>query len=90
MPESKKRDKVVRRRKAQARAAQRESHANLPKQSPSWWAPVMVAFAVIGLIVVVAAYVTGGQYPIPNAGNWNVGLGVFLMLIGFGMTMGWK
>ncbi|MFY9262660.1 MAG: cell division protein CrgA [Actinomycetaceae bacterium] len=89
MPESKKRKKVVQRRKEQARYKQEHQPAGV-KRSPRWWAPLMVALALIGLLIVVLAYITGGNAPIPGFGNGNLFIGIGLMLAGFLMTMGWK
>ncbi|MDR6939547.1 cell division protein CrgA [Arcanobacterium hippocoleae] len=92
MPESKKRKKVVAAEKIKARRTTETQHTQLPAQSPRWWAPVMVAFAIIGLLVIVTAYVTNGAWPIPGLTNGNINLfvGIGLMLVGFLMTMGWK
>lgn len=92
MPESKKRKKVVAAQKMKARRASETSRDNLPKRSPNWWAPVMVSLAIIGLLIVVIAYVTNGAWPIPGLSNGNINLfiGIGIMLIGFLMTMGWK
>lgn len=58
--------------------------------SPRWWAPVMVALMLIGLVVMVLAYVYGGDLPIPGWGNGNVLLGGGFLIAGMLMTMGWK
>lgn len=89
MPESKKRKKVEERRIAQARRHQ-ETPVEEQKRSPRWWAPVMVSLALIGLLIIVIAYITGGTWPIHNFGNGNLFVGIGLMLVGFLMTMGWK
>ncbi|KTF04516.1 MULTISPECIES: cell division protein CrgA [Trueperella] len=91
MPESKKRKKVVERRIAQQHA-QENRKAAAPEQSPRWWVPVMVGLAVLGLIIIVIAYITGGRFPIPGLsnGNINIFVGIGFMLVGFLMTMGWK
>lgn len=89
MPESKKRKKVEQRRIAKARAHQEHPSEEI-KRSPKWWAPVMIALALIGLLIVVLAYVTGGNAPIPGLGNGNLFIGIGMMLVGFMMTMGWK
>lgn len=89
MPESKKRQKVVDRRKAQNRRTQNTTEE---KRSPRWWAPLMVALAIIGLLIVVTAYVTNGRFPVPGLSNGNINLfiGIGFMLAGFFMTAGWK
>lgn len=60
------------------------------KVSPRWWAPVMVTLMIVGLIVVVVAYVYGGTLPVPSWGNGNLFLGIGIMLVGFLMTLGWR
>ena len=50
----------------------------------------MVTLMLIGLVWVVAFYLTAGQYPIPNIQYWNLGIGFGLMLIGFMMTTRWR
>lgn len=64
MPESKKRRKVADKEREYAKRAQNPEE-DLKKQSPSWWAPLMVGLAIVGLIVVVTVYVTNGAFPIP-------------------------
>ncbi len=92
MPESKKRKKVIERERAQARVKTNTNEELTFERSAKWWAPTMVALAIIGLLVVVTAYVTNGAYPIPNLSNGNINLflGLGLMFSGFLMTMGWK
>ncbi|OKL54335.1 hypothetical protein BSZ39_04710 [Bowdeniella nasicola] len=57
--------------------------------SPEWWAPVMVTLMILGLIWVVITYLMGGRWPLP-IGNWNLAVGIGLMLSGFLMTIGWR
>lgn len=59
-------------------------------QSPRWWAPLLVALMLIGLVIVVSAYVMGGNFPIKGFGNGNLFIGFGFMLVGFLMTLGWK
>lgn len=91
MPESKKRKDVVERRKEKARREQ-EAPKLEEKRSPRWWVPLMITLATIGLIFVVIAYVSGGQYPIPGLSNGNINLfiGIGFILVGFLMTLGWR
>ncbi|MDO5723100.1 MAG: cell division protein CrgA [Flaviflexus sp.] len=89
MPESKRRKAAVEKRKYQR---EREMKAErTPATSPSWWAPVMVGLMILGLIIVVTAYVSHGSLPIPFPNpNYNLFLGFGVMICGFLMTMGWK
>lgn len=89
MAESRRRKAAVQKKRAQ-KATEIEKNRDL-QSSPKWWAPVMVGLMVLGLIIVVTAYVTGGNYPIPfDNGNYNLFVGFGVMLVGFLMTMGWK
>ena len=93
MPESKKRKKVIERERAQAQTTAKRTVKPANLRSPKWWAPLMVTLMLLGLVVIVIAYVTaqsGFQLPIPGAGNWNLLVGMALMITGFLMTMGWK
>ncbi|MDR1442402.1 MAG: cell division protein CrgA [Bifidobacteriaceae bacterium] len=83
MPESRTRHK-----KKRAYIAPPVSKA--PKASPSWWAPVMVAVMLVGLVWVVVYYLSQAAYPIPQLGAWNLAVGFGLILGGFGMTAGWR
>lgn len=60
------------------------------KLSPRWWAPTMVTLMIVGLILVVIYYVSGGKLPIPPIGNWNLAVGLGVAFIGFLMTLRWK
>ena len=92
MAESKKRKKVEQRRIARQQAEERQKKVAPPTGSPKWWVPVMVGLAVLGLLIIVIAYITGGRFPIPDLDNGNINLfvGIGFMLVGFLMTMGWK
>lgn len=58
--------------------------------NPVWFVPVMLTLMVLGLLWVVTFYITSQEYPIPNLGRWNLGIGFALMLSGFGMTTRWR
>lgn len=58
--------------------------------SPSWWAPVFIALLIIGLIWVVITYMFNAAYPVPRIGNWNIGIGLGIMFVGFLMTLRWR
>lgn len=82
MPESRKRKKTEPAPHARTEAA--------PTPSPKWWAPTMSTFMVVGLVWVVATYLFRGAFPIPGIGNWNLGIGFSLIMVGFLMTMRWR
>ena len=58
--------------------------------SPSWWAPAFVTILIVGLVYLVVFYLSSGRLPIPGIGNWNILVGVAIMLVGFGMTLRWR
>lgn len=60
------------------------------KTNPGWFVPVFCALMLIGLLWIVVNYITGGQWPIPSIGNWNLLIGFLLMLAGFIMTRWWR
>ncbi|MDN6486068.1 MAG: cell division protein CrgA [Ancrocorticia sp.] len=74
----------------QAAAARPKKQSHSDKHSPRWWAPLMVTLMIIGLIVVVLAYLFSGDLPVPGLGNGNLFIGFGIMLVGFLMTMGWR
>ena len=90
MPKSKVRKKsvytppesVLQSRAAQARVAQ---------PSPRWYAPLMVALMVIGLLWIVVYYVAGDRIPfMVTLGPWNFAIGFGAMVIGLVMSMRWR
>jgi hypothetical protein len=52
--------------------------------------PIMVGLLVIGLIWIVTYYITRGDYPVPDIGDWNLVVGFGILLVGFGMTTRWR
>lgn len=73
-----------------AKTAKPKKPSPSEKSSPRWWAPLMVTLMIIGLIVVVLAYLFSGDLPVPGLGNGNLFIGFGIMLVGFLMTMGWR
>lgn len=59
------------------------------KSNPRWFVPLFCVLMVIGLIWVVAYYLTG-KFPIPAIGVWNLAVGFVIIMIGFLMTMWWR
>ncbi|MBM6405920.1 cell division protein CrgA [Phycicoccus sp. CSK15P-2] len=84
MPESKGRSKP-------AYTPPRTAKSAAAGPNPRWYAPVMLALMVIGLLWVVTFYISGvNSYPVPQLGRWNLGVGFGLMLAGFLMTTRWR
>jgi Cell division protein CrgA len=75
-------------------------HTDAAEPNPSWFAPVMFGFMLLGLIWIITFYVTGAQYPLGsglnnvapalNLGNWNILIGFGVMMVGFVMSTRWK
>ena len=90
MPKSKVRKKsvytppegVLRPQTAANRAAQ---------PSPRWYAPLMVALMLLGLLWIVVFYVAGESIPFMSGLNaWNFAIGFGLMVAGLVMSMRWR
>lgn len=57
----------------------------------TWVAPVMVACFVLGLAWIVTFYLAGQSVPGMSAlGNWNILIGMGLMVIGFIVSTQWE
>ena len=80
--------------KGRAKPAQTPPPQRRPKTTmanPAWFVPVMLGLMIVGLIWVVAFYVSdAGGYPIPKIGYWNLAIGFGLMISGFLMTTRWR
>jgi cobalamin biosynthesis Mg chelatase CobN len=71
----------------QSRAAQ----ARVAQPSPRWYAPLMVALMVIGLLWIVVYYVAGDRIPfMVTLGPWNFAIGFGAMVGGLVMSMRWR
>ncbi|MGY2001540.1 cell division protein CrgA [Blastococcus sp. SYSU DS1024] len=90
MPKSKVRKKsvytppedVLRSRGTQSKALQ---------PSPRWYAPVMVALMLIGLLWIVVFYIANDRIPLmASLGPWNFAIGFGAMVAGLIMSMRWR
>jgi hypothetical protein len=86
--------KVRKNRKLQNRRGIVETTTATPlstfEESPKWFAPVMVAAFLIGLLWIVVYYVSGAKAPIPSIHNWNMVVGFVFIGIGFTFATRWK
>ncbi|RBY88670.1 cell division protein CrgA [Blastococcus sp. TF02A-26] len=59
--------------------------------SPRWYAPLMVALMLVGLLWIVVYYVAGDQIPfMVDLGAWNFAIGFGAMVAGLVMSMRWR
>ncbi|MDN5686446.1 MAG: cell division protein CrgA [Brachybacterium sp.] len=70
-----------------ARTSGRRVAAEAP--NPAWLAPTAVVLLIVGLVYLVAFYLSAGALPLP-IGDWNLAAGFGVMLVGGGMLMFWK
>ncbi len=56
-----------------------------------WFLPLMLGLMIVGLVWVVTYYISGAsQFPVPQIGRWNLGVGFGFMMAGFLMTTRWR
>ena len=67
-----------------------EDRSGEPVPNPVWFKPVMFGFMIVGLFWIIVFYITNGQFPIAEAGSWNIAIGFGILLIGFLMTTRWR
>lgn len=72
------------------RAPRNERPARTMQPNPGWYAPVMVGLMILGLLWIVAFYLSEGQFPLSAIGNWNLVVGFGLIITGFIMTTNWR
>lgn len=74
---------------ASAEAARTGRRAVVATQNPAWLVPAALTLLILGLVYLVAYYLSAGTLPLP-IGDWNLAAGFGLMLVGGGMLMFWK
>ncbi|RBP67290.1 uncharacterized protein UPF0233 [Brevibacterium sanguinis] len=60
------------------------------KPNPSWFLPVLIGLLLIGLIWLVAFYITQGAFPVEAWGNWNILIGFTFFVAGLIMSTRWR
>lgn len=59
--------------------------------SPLWFAPLMVALFVCGLLWIVVWYLAGSTLPVmKDLQNWNLAIGFGFIIGGFFMSTRWR
>ncbi len=67
------------------------SRARAKSPSPTWYAVVMIALMIIGLIYISLYYITGDRIGfMATLGSWNFLIGFGLMVAGLIMSMRWR
>lgn len=79
--------RLMAREKEQSRRVEKSIEGT--KTNPSWFLPLACFLLLLGLIWVVVFYLTMGDWPIHQVGNWNVAIGFGIALVGFLMLMWW-
>ena len=79
---------VEKARAAKAAVAAQETGERAP--NPVWFKPLMFGFILVGLAWLLVYYISDSQWPVPALGNWNIGVGIGVMLVGFLMTTRWR
>lgn len=74
--------------RAEAQSTQRRRVA-AEAPNPAWLAPTAVTLLILALLYLVVYYITSAQLPLP-IGDWNLAVGVGLLMVGGGMLMFWK
>ena len=91
MPKSKVRKKSVYTPPQDVDGARAGRAARAAKPSPRWYAPLMVALMVLGLLWIVVYYVAGDQIPfMVSLSAWNFAIGFGAMVAGLVMSMRWR
>lgn len=83
MPESR-----ARRRPRKSQPEQQVSKAQQP--NAPWFKPVMLTLMIVGLFWIIVFYITGGAWPIPSVGSYNILIGFGIAIAGFLMTTRWR
>ena len=91
MPKSRVRKKSVYTPPQEVVEARAGRAARAAKPSPRWYAPLMVALMVLGLLWIVVFYVANEHIPFMNdRGAMNVAIGFGAMISGLVMSMRWR
>jgi hypothetical protein len=64
-------------------------------ENPTWYKILMFGFMIVGLVWILAFYISSARYPLGSAtpinlGNWNILVGFAIAMVGFVMTTRWK
>lgn len=66
------------------------SDEEFPSPTPLWYRVIMFSLIILGVLWIIVFYITQSLYPVPGIGNWNIGIGIGLMMVGLMMTTRWR
>lgn len=66
------------------------SDDEFPSPTPLWYRVIMFTLMILGVLWIVIFYITQSTLPVAAAGNWNIGIGVGLIMVGLMMTTRWR
>ncbi|MDO4898143.1 MAG: cell division protein CrgA [Rothia sp. (in: high G+C Gram-positive bacteria)] len=66
------------------------SDEDFPSSTPLWYRVIMFALMLLGVLWIVTFYITEATFPVATLGNWNIALGVGLIMVGLLMTTRWR
>jgi hypothetical protein len=70
---------------------QNRTSARAAQPSPRWYAALMVALLIVGLVWIVVYYVAGDKIPfMVSLSAWNFAIGFGAMVVGLVMSMRWR
>lgn len=75
---------------AKTPASDKEIRSSDDDVNPVWFKPVMFGLMLLGLVWILAYYIIGTGWPIPQIGPWNIAVGFGIMFAGFLMTTRWR
>jgi Cell division protein CrgA len=78
----------IRRKRAYTPPPQKQKAARVG--SPPWLVPLMVTCFVVGLLWIVAFYISQRRYPVAALDLWNMAIGFGLIMVGFVLSTQWK
>ena len=94
MPESSTRKQAAEKKKQKRKVDTAQIQAKklaTENASKAWFAPTFVTLLIIGALWIIVFYLAGMQIPfMATLGNWNMLIGMGLIISGFTMTVFWK
>lgn len=88
-PAPKARSRKAKADQAASRAAQRKGDAPVHVGSPRWLVPTALTLLIVGVLYMVVYYITNATLPLP-IGDWNLAVGLGIILTGGALLTGWK